>query len=58
MEIIPVMDILNGIVVHAVRGEREKYKPIKSILSASPDPVEIANAFKKILNLKNYTLRI
>jgi phosphoribosylformimino-5-aminoimidazole carboxamide ribotide isomerase len=52
MEIIPVIDILNGIVVHAVRGEREKYKPIKSILSTSPNPVEIANAFKKILNLK------
>jgi phosphoribosylformimino-5-aminoimidazole carboxamide ribotide isomerase len=33
IEIIPVMDVLNGIVVHAVRGEREKYKPIKSILS-------------------------
>jgi phosphoribosylformimino-5-aminoimidazole carboxamide ribotide isomerase len=52
MEIIPVIDILNGIVVHAVRGEREKYKPIKSILSPSLNPIEIANAFKKILNLK------
>ncbi len=42
MEIIPVIDILKGIAVHAVKGERENYKPLKSIYSTTPDPLEIA----------------
>ena len=46
MEIIPVMDILGGVVVHAVKGEREKYKPIKSILCSSSNPKDIALTFK------------
>ncbi|MHA2372201.1 MAG: hypothetical protein ACXAEB_04245 [Candidatus Thorarchaeota archaeon] len=28
--IIPVLDIIDGVVVHAVAGQREKYKPITS----------------------------
>jgi phosphoribosylformimino-5-aminoimidazole carboxamide ribotide isomerase len=48
IEIIPVMDVLNDIVVHAVRGEREKYKPIKSIICNSSNPLEVANAFKNM----------
>ena len=30
-KIIPVIDILNSEVVHAVKGEREKYKPLKIV---------------------------
>lgn len=45
MRVIPVIDILGGVVVHAKKGERGKYQPIKSILSASAEPVEIAKAF-------------
>lgn len=48
MEIIPVIDILNGVVVHGVRGEREKYEPIKSVLCNSSDPLEVANVFKEL----------
>jgi len=48
MEIIPVIDILNGIVVHAVRGERNTYKPVKSVLSSSTDPIEIASIFRRM----------
>lgn len=46
MKIIPVLDILNGITVHAVCGRREEYHPVKSVLCASSDPVDIALAFK------------
>ena len=48
MKIIPVVDVLNGIAVHGIRGERKKYQPLKSLLCTSPDPVEIANSFEKL----------
>ena len=48
LKIIPVLDILNGAAVHAVRGERKKYKPIKSMLCASADPIDVARAFKQL----------
>jgi phosphoribosylformimino-5-aminoimidazole carboxamide ribotide isomerase len=46
MRIIPVLDILNAQVVHGVKGERNKYAPVKSLLTPSSDPLDIANAFK------------
>ncbi len=48
MKIIPVIDILNGIAVHAVRGKRGDYKPLQSILCDSVDPLEVAMAFRAI----------
>lgn len=47
MKIIPVIDILDGIVVHAVRGRRKEYQPLKSVLCASADPVDVARALKE-----------
>jgi phosphoribosylformimino-5-aminoimidazole carboxamide ribotide isomerase len=46
LKVIPVIDILNGAVVHAVRGNRQEYKPLQSVLTASVNPVEIATVFK------------
>jgi len=46
VKIIPVIDILDGIVVHAVRGIRKEYQPLKSVLCASADPVDVARALK------------
>ena len=48
MKIIPVLDLLDGIAVHAMRGERNKYRPLKSVLSPSPDPLELAKAFDSL----------
>jgi len=45
--IIPVIDILNSQAVHAIKGEREKYKPLKSVLFNGSNPIRIA------LKLKN-----
>lgn len=43
--IIFVLDILNGTTVHAVRGERSKYKPVTgSIICASSFPLDIISA--------------
>ena len=53
MKVIPVIDVLNGVVVRAVKGERSEYRPLQSILTKSVQPVEVAKEFKKIgfLNL-------
>jgi phosphoribosylformimino-5-aminoimidazole carboxamide ribotide isomerase len=48
MKIIPVIDILNGVVVHAVRGNREQYQPLQSVLCSCVDPVAVAGAFKDL----------
>ena len=48
MKVIPVIDILNGVAVHAVRGKRKEYQPLKSILFNSADPLEAASAFKMV----------
>ncbi|MEM0313402.1 MAG: HisA/HisF-related TIM barrel protein [Candidatus Bathyarchaeia archaeon] len=46
LKIIPVIDVLHGLAVHAVRGERRRYKPLESVLCGSADPLEVAKAFK------------
>lgn len=45
MRLIPVMDLLAGVVVHAVKGERERYQPIRSVLVDTAEPLAVANAF-------------
>jgi phosphoribosylformimino-5-aminoimidazole carboxamide ribotide isomerase len=43
-----VMDVLDGVVVHAKRGERDRYKPINlfSSIVSSSDPVHIIEELK------------
>ena len=47
MRVIPVIDLRKGVVVQALKGEREKYKPVKSVLTDSSDPIKVAEAFKE-----------
>jgi HisA/HisF family protein len=42
MKLIPVIDLMQGQVVRAVRGNRQAYQPIVSRLCASSDPVTVA----------------
>jgi HisA/HisF family protein len=42
MKLIPVIDLMQGQVVRAVRGNRLAYQPIESRLCASSDPVTVA----------------
>ncbi len=51
MRIIPVIDLLNNQAVHAIKGDRKFYKPVKSVLCDSSDPLEIARAFRDRLGL-------
>ena len=44
MRVIAVLDLMGGCVVHARRGERDAYQPLRSRLCPSPAPVEVASA--------------
>ena len=48
MKVIPVIDVLNEVVVHAVRGIRKEYQPLQSVLTKSVEPSEVAMTFKNI----------
>jgi len=52
LRLIPVLDIKGGIAVHAVQGKRELYKPLKSLICSSTNPLEVAKAYKEALKVK------
>lgn len=43
MELIPVIDLMGGAVVHARRGARDAYRPIETPLSDSAAPPDVAD---------------
>jgi phosphoribosylformimino-5-aminoimidazole carboxamide ribotide isomerase len=49
--VIPVIDLKGGAAVHAVRGRRERYRPLRSGLVAGSDPLRVARAFRHELGL-------
>ena len=52
--IIPVIDILDSKAVHAIKGERAKYKPLESKLINSSDPIEIIKLLKQKFNFREF----
>ena len=46
MRVIPVIDLKGGVAVHAVRGERERYRPVRSRIAAGSDPVELTRSVR------------
>ena len=48
MKLIPVIDILEGKVVHAKGGKRKLYQPLKSSLFSSSEPLDIVHKLEKI----------
>ena len=44
MQVIPVIDLLNGEVVHAKKGLRQTYQPMKSPLCSTSDPLTVVAA--------------
>jgi HisA/HisF family protein len=44
MQLIPVIDLMQGRAVRAVRGDRQSYRPIVSQLCTGSDPVAVARA--------------
>ena len=50
-QILPVLDLLNGIVVRGVGGRRDEYLPVESVLTTSAQPLDVAKAFRERLEL-------
>ncbi len=46
MQVLPVLDLLNGHVVHGVAGRRDEYRPIVSGLTSSSNPLDVAAAMR------------
>jgi HisA/HisF family protein len=44
MDIVPVIDLMQGQVVRAMRGDRKAYRPVVSALCAGSEPIEVARA--------------
>lgn len=51
MNILPVLDLLDGVVVHGVAGNRDMYRPIKSDLTDCDDPLGVADALRQTFGL-------
>ncbi len=52
MNVIPVMDLLNGKVVQGIGGRRNEYQPISnSVVTSSAELYEVARAFKEKIGL-------
>jgi phosphoribosylformimino-5-aminoimidazole carboxamide ribotide isomerase len=52
MRVVGVIDLKDGTAVHAVRGERERYRPVHSAIAADDgDPLALARAFRSELGL-------
>ncbi|MBA2859241.1 HisA/HisF family protein [Methanococcus maripaludis] len=47
MEIIPVIDLMNGLAVSGKSGNRKEYVPIKSVLCDSSDPHDVIKKYKE-----------
>jgi len=48
MQLIPVIDLLKGMVVHAKKGDRNNYQPIHSALCKSSEPITVVNALLEL----------
>lgn len=48
MKVLPVLDLLNGLVVRGVAGRRDEYRPVESCLATGAEPLPIARAFRTL----------
>jgi phosphoribosylformimino-5-aminoimidazole carboxamide ribotide isomerase len=52
MRVVGVIDLKDGTAVHAVRGERERYRPVRSVIGGDDgDALALARAFRAELGL-------
>lgn len=56
MRVLPVLDVMGGHVVRGVGGQRQEYRPVRSRLTASSRPLEVAQAFRDQLGLEEIYL--
>jgi len=54
VEVIPVLDLKDGAVVHARLGQRSQYRPIETPLSSSSNPVDVARGLLSIFPFETF----
>jgi phosphoribosylformimino-5-aminoimidazole carboxamide ribotide isomerase len=54
MDVIPVLDLKDGVVVHAQMGRRDQYRPIATPLSPSSMPADVARGLLSIYPFKTF----
>jgi phosphoribosylformimino-5-aminoimidazole carboxamide ribotide isomerase len=54
--VIPVIDLLGGLAVHAWGGRRSEYSPVASVLCEGADPARLLRAYRDRLGLANVYL--
>lgn len=54
MEIIPVIDLMNGRVVHARQGRRETYRPLESPLCRSSEPEAVIEGLLRLHGFETF----
>jgi len=52
--LIPVLDLRGGVVVHAIAGQRSAYRPLKSLLTDSIEPVEVLLQLRAATGLETF----
>ena len=50
MKVIPVIDLLGGEVVHAQQGQRSSYRPIRSPLCNSSEPLDVVRGYRSLFD--------
>jgi phosphoribosylformimino-5-aminoimidazole carboxamide ribotide isomerase len=56
MQVIPVIDLRRGLAVHARRGARSLYRPVRSILCAGASPLDLLRAYRDRLGARTVYL--
>jgi phosphoribosylformimino-5-aminoimidazole carboxamide ribotide isomerase len=51
MRCVAVIDLKDGLCVHAVRGDRASYRPVRSCLTPSAQPIEVVAALREQLGV-------
>lgn len=54
MRVIPVLDLMDGVVVRGIGGERDGYRPIVSRLTSSAEPLDVAGAIRDEFGISEF----
>ena len=54
MRIVPVLDLMQGVVVRGVAGRRDEYRPIESRLCRDAQPLTVMRALRDVFGLESF----
>ncbi|MDB5347922.1 MAG: hisA 1 [Schlesneria sp.] len=56
MQVLPVIDLLGGVVVRGIAGQRSEYRPLQSKLTTSVRPLDVSRAMRSTFGFTNLYL--